>query len=122
LGQARERLAGAAGGGHRRFVAIYEAMLRTNGWTDAGARTAEVDRVRRHVSRIPFGTREQVLTVLERGGADGLTAREIVDRCQPVAPARVAVVLAGLSQDGRIEAVGPGPHSGARREERLSPR
>jgi ketosteroid isomerase-like protein len=110
LDQARQRLARASGWTDMAgFMRVYEAMLRTHGWTDEPTRTAEIDRVRRHFSEVSFAARMQLVQALELVGDESFTTRDIAAKCQPISPAALAAALAALTMEGRLEAVGQRP-------------
>jgi hypothetical protein len=107
LAQAQKVLAHATGWSDvDGFMRIYEAMLRSHGWTARPERSAEVERVRVQLKDVPTATRAQVLAELEtQDGDSSFSTREIIERCRPVSTAQVRVVLHALHQDGRIEAL-----------------
>jgi ketosteroid isomerase-like protein len=110
LDQARQRLARTSGWADTAgFMRVYEAMLRTHGWTDEPTRAAEVDRVRRHFSEVSFAARMQLAQALELVDDENFTTRDIAAKCQPISAAALATALAALTMEGRLEAVGQRP-------------
>ena len=107
LDQARQRLAHTPWTDTTGFVRVYEAMLRTHGWTDEPTRAAEVDHVRRRFSSVSLAARMQVSQALELIGDETFATRDVAARCRPISAGALAAALAAFTQHGSLEAVGP---------------